>query len=399
VHAKRIHHVQITAMRHHYTRESMFTLVLLKSVGRIDNLLPLEMGWNEQQSFCRHVGSPNPEACYRYFNGANACLLEPFLRKFLFYHVELAYLCLFLQTAMIILERWANHWDSDATRLCSVLPLLLPSGLLNGYGAERVWLYVTIALLAWQFVSFHLAGVYVLKYFDRPLDEVTVTIPFFGKQTMYELGCFFNGFNTMFIPILLSVSTLDLVLFALWTLFFYNLSQPYNNLCSLTSLDCYFLILFFSVYVSLWCAVSFQFLHPFITAFVFIAVVLCSGAFRRDWSEAVRRFDCFWFFSSAFVTGMVFLVSVGYHLMWDDGELLIALWHALLRTVFVLLALLVTDLTKLKSVSVNLKNRVLDRENAFFSNFGVESRTRYFQFLSIYYFARLIYLISCLVMQ
>jgi hypothetical protein len=347
---------------------------------------PLVLGAMEQRRFYQFVGSPNPEACYRFFNGANARLLEPFLRKFLFYHVELAYLCLFLQTAIIILERWTNLLESASS--CSaynMTPALSPISWLPSYSFDRVCLMIWTFLLALHFVAFQIGIVLTLKYFDSLDDEFKV----FGNR-MSGIGMFYFAFNLFLITTFFSVSTLDVILFAIWGFLFNDVFVACKNLCSLTSDRCFSMFDGFSINLGLICALKIHFLHPFITLVGFIAVWLRSETIitGRWYLPTVPNS-----FRRIYGLSLIFLFSFIYQSIWFNEGSYYTLIISLVRTFYAPsfgMSFNPRELTK--SCNKLMKTQWGQIAQMQLLTYPT-AKMRYFQFFFVFYFLRLVYLV------
>jgi hypothetical protein len=138
-------------------------------------------------------------------------------------------------------------------------------------GAILLWLWRLLLLLHFGFfqlgIGLMLCNYHVLHYdlsFTIPQRQVEV------KAEVVGLFLFFTnivGFSTLFAP-----STIDIILFSIWNLLFFDEKQRLQPLLELTSQKCDVTLEGMCVVLLIICVINFHNLHPFLTSAVFLLV-------------------------------------------------------------------------------------------------------------------------------
>jgi hypothetical protein len=305
----------------------------------------------------------NPVAFYAFIYDDN--MLGPFLRKLLFYHVEIAYFYVLCRTMGLA----TDSYDS-ATSL---------------FGSA--WACLWVVLLVLHFTSFQI-GIYVaVNHYHELSHELFVFIPFIGRMAMDVIAMrFFLLFVTSF-GLIFSLSTLDIVLFSIWNLYFYHCRVEFRQLSHLTSPKCDSMWEGFSVALVFICLIHFVGLNSyFVTALIVGTGIFlyCMAAYLSRPRPLFRR-DV----ETYKAIGWIFLFSFCIQFVFYSSGLISMIILAALQAVVLPLVFDFLNTPSLDDILHHLFDAVTvlywrDR----FTDLALKAR--YFQFFTAYYLLRLI---------
>jgi hypothetical protein len=164
-------------------------------------------------AFTDFVGVENPASYYRRINHDN--LLGPLFRKFVLYQVEVCYLFLLCRTVPAVNRIYANSTST-----------------LGSIGA-LCWLLFLLV----QFISLHFAWLCGWIFLDEfETEKRSALLAKFDYPTIAPPLVFFNLFSA---AALLSISTADIVLIVIWSIFFLEFFESHKNLHVASSKICF----------------------------------------------------------------------------------------------------------------------------------------------------------------
>jgi hypothetical protein len=310
---------------------------------------------------------PNPFAMYSFFHGEN--LIGPFLRKVLFAHVAVAYLFLLCQTMAVVHEMYIGSC-SDFTTYFALL-----------------WM----GFLFLHFLSFLFGVSLALNNYELLSYAYNYRLPLIGKKQLSSIGMVFFMFNMITFSTLYSVSILDIVLFSIWNLFFYDSQLEYRKLFFMTSQQCDIMFEGFSVCLLMVCVIQFNGLYPIFTTLA--CIFACYFNYRIHLyvrgALPLRRLQLNFHFS---MSSMLFALSFLTQFMWSAYSVSTSFLIALLQAIFIPPAFDTLDLEVLRAYYGHLLTApTVHYWIHLFSDAGL--KIMYFQYFFVVYFLRLVHLL------
>jgi hypothetical protein len=298
-------------------------------------------------------------------------MMGSFLRKFLFYHVEIAYLVLLCQTTAIVSDYYAES-----------------SSYLVSFG-----LIIWGLLLLVHFILFHAGAYFALQFYDQLTPQLTVDTSYIDKRlSIDDIGFAFFVINGVCFVLLYSFSTVDIMLFAIWSLLYFHAQHTLEILSRFTSQNTHYLfegVCFLIGPVSL---AHFVFLHPLLVVTIICLTLVGLRLFYSrhlqlalpviPWSEWQKTILIM--FAVCFVGQFVFWSTKAGTI--TTSILLSFIPPFVLPQIGVYWDNRVDDYLKLRFEE--LSGRSINHWREQFLNPNV--KLRYFQFFFVYYSARLI---------
>jgi hypothetical protein len=321
--------------------------------------------------FVQFAKVENPLRSYQYFNDDN--LVGPFVRKFLFYHVELVYMFLLCRTVAIV---------SDSMIWSDLVPASRP--LLPATG---------VVLLAALMIHFFMIqyGVYlVLTYYHRLGPQLTVSVPFFGPKKIISVGWIYLFLNVSLFSALYSFSLVDVLLIGQWCAFFYDFQQPSRKLFLLTTSHCDILWEGFCVGLVSVLLIQLCALYPILMTLL----ILLSWFAAANIYYHVNGFQLVFHFSGEklFMSLVFFGLTTVSQLLWSSNSILSIVAFATIQSIFLPRALQAMHPGALKAYyGPFLASPTAQYLCSQFSRPALKAR--YFQFFFVYYCVRLVLLL------
>jgi hypothetical protein len=306
----------------------------------------------------------NPARAYKHLHGDN--MMGPFFRKFLFYHVQIAYLVLLCQTTAVVSDYYAES-----------------SSYLVTFGSI-IW----GLLLLVHFILFEI-GIYLSLIYSHHFNgELPIAIPFFHPVSVDQIDGLYCVVNGVALSCIFTISTVDILLFMLWNVIFYRTRLRCHSLVELTSLNLDRMMELFCKFLAMICFVQFLFLHTYTSSCVMVLIWI---SLRILYDKLGINLPHFSFRSKRLHMFTVFVMSfLGQLLFWSE-EFIMILVLASIHSIFLpRIDVLWTSLVEKRFWDYYVSiNKVADFWNGLLDQSIV--KMRFFQFFFVFYSSRLFY--------